>query len=202
MGAFETGFLKVCPGYVGPVQARAQDGLGNPRLLQVGVAEFSVGEAGTQDSTSGSLLPKGGMGRSPWLGELREASPGCCCWSALTTVPCLGAAQVVAGVPAAVVHGAAAGHPAWPLPQCTHAPAAVVGVRSAGACGLPLSGRPRPVSVRPDSRYQPAAAADAARHGIQAAGRVDRCADVPSRTVSARRTCGAVGVRPALPPRR
>jgi hypothetical protein len=58
MGAFETGFLKVCPGYVGPVQARAQDGLGNPRLLQVGVAEFTVGEAGTQDSTSGSLLPK------------------------------------------------------------------------------------------------------------------------------------------------
>jgi hypothetical protein len=34
------------------------------------------------------------------------------CWSALTTVPCLGAAQVVASVPAAVVHGAAAGYPA------------------------------------------------------------------------------------------
>jgi hypothetical protein len=76
-----------------------------------------------------------------WLGGLREALAGMlCCWSALTTMPCLGAAQVVAGVPAAVVHGAAAGHPAWPLPQCTHAPAAVVGVRSAGACGLPLSG--------------------------------------------------------------
>src|SRR6266508_2708939 len=138
MGAFETRFLKVCPGSVGPVQARAQDGPGNPRLLQVGVAEFSVGEAGTQDSTAGSLLPKGGTGRSPVAWRTSGSLAGMLrCWSALTTVPCLGAAQVVAGVPAAVVHGAAAGHPAWPLPQCTHAPAAVVGVRSAGACGLP-----------------------------------------------------------------
>jgi hypothetical protein len=49
------------------------------------------------------------------------------------------------------VDGAAAGCPAWPLPRCPHTPAAVAGVRSAGACGLPVSGRPRPVSRHPDS---------------------------------------------------
>jgi hypothetical protein len=54
---------------------------------------------------------------------------------------------------AAVVDSSAAGCPGWPLPQCPHAPAAVAGVRRAGACGLPVSGRPRPVSARPDSRY-------------------------------------------------
>jgi hypothetical protein len=109
MGAFETRFLKVCPGEVGRVQARAPDGPGNPRLLQVGVAEFRVGEAGTQDSTSGSLLPKGGMGRSPVAWRTSGSRAWMLrCWSALTTVPCLGAAQVVAGVPAAV-HGTAAG---------------------------------------------------------------------------------------------
>ena len=32
-----------------------------------------------------------------------------------------------------VVDGSAAGCPAWPLPQCPHAPAAVAGVRGAGA---------------------------------------------------------------------
>jgi hypothetical protein len=49
-------------------------------------------------------MPKGGMGRSPvaWRtsGSLAWMLR---CWSALTTVPCLGAARVVAGVPAAAV---------------------------------------------------------------------------------------------------
>ena len=58
---------------------------------------------------------------------------------------------------AAMVDGSAAGCPAWTLPQCPHAPAEVVDVRRAGACGLPVSGRPRPVSARPDSRSPPAA---------------------------------------------
>jgi hypothetical protein len=50
---------------------------------------------------------------------------------------------------AAVVHGAAAGHPAWPLPQCTHARRQSWVSAGPRACGLPLSGRPRPVSARP-----------------------------------------------------
>jgi hypothetical protein len=58
---------------------------------------------------------------------------------------------------AAVADGAAAGCPAWPLPRCPHAPAAVVGVRSAR--GVRAPGVPQAASgVRAsDSRYQPAA---------------------------------------------
>jgi SAM-dependent methyltransferase len=44
-----------------------------------------------------------------------------------------------------------------PAAAVSACPAAVAGVRSAGACGLPESGRPRQVSARPGSRYQPAA---------------------------------------------
>jgi len=56
-----------------------------------------------------------------------------------------------------VVDGPAAGCPAWPLPQCPRALRRSRVSAVPGASWLPVSGRPPPVSARPDSRYQPAA---------------------------------------------
>jgi hypothetical protein len=71
-----------------------------------------------------------------------------------------------------VVDGPAAGCPSVAAVAVSPSLAAVVGVRSAGPCELPVFGRPRPVSTHPDSRspqaastWPPAQPDEQIRHG-------------------------------------
>jgi hypothetical protein len=74
-------------------------------------------------------------------------------------------------------------------------------------CGQRVSDTPaaspvgRPNPCRTTAICNGCAGADASPW-CPAAGRVDRWADTPTRTVPARQTCGAVSVRPAWPPHR
>jgi hypothetical protein len=80
--------------------------------------------------------------------------------------------------------------------------------RSAGRAadsGVSATRAASPVGVRTRALQRPSATAALRRRcplWCPAAGRVDRWADTPTMTVPARRTCGAVGVRPGWPPRR
>jgi hypothetical protein len=89
--------------------------------------------------------------------------------------------------------------PGWasaPMKTLDDSSSAVAGVRSAGACGLPVSGGPRPVSARPDSRY-PAGRVDLAHltGADEQAQRVRRCPRVEWR-LRVRRRSAARGRTP------
>jgi hypothetical protein len=76
---------------------------------------------------------------------------------------------------AAVAHGAAAGCPARPAATVSAHPRGSRGCPRCRSVRLPVSGRPRPVSARPDSRYQPAASTCPHDQRRRASTRVWRC---------------------------